>query len=455
MHSTLSAAAGMMRASLLGEDREFAGVGTDTRTLRPNELFVALDGPNFEGSRFVSTAEEKGAAGVVVADEQETSLTQLVVDDTRRALGSLGAAWRKSLPTRVAGLTGSNGKTTLKEMLSSILQRVASTLATEGNLNNEIGVPLTLCRMSEAHQFAVIEMGANHAGEIAYLTHLASPEVVALTNAGAAHLEGFGSIEGVAHAKGEILKGSPRPKCAVLNADDQYFDLWSDWAAASRVLSFGIDSPADFRATNIDAGPDGSRFTLTMPGDSIAVTLPLSGVHNVLNATAAAAMAFALDVTPTDIRQGLEAVRPVAGRLRQLRAPDGTVVFDDSYNANPNSVVAAAEFLAARPGPSWFVLGDMGELGDEASQRHAEVGAHMRSVGVDRLLATGPLARNAVEAFGSGARWFADIDGLTAELTSALSESSGASILIKGSRSAGMERVVEALCPTESTGGGV
>lgn len=453
MNSTLSVAAKMMRGTLLGDDREFAGIGTDTRTLRSGELFFALDGPNFKGSEFVTEAEQRAAAGVVVADRQPTSVAQIVVDDTRRALGSLGAAWRQTLSARVAGLTGSNGKTTLKEMLSSILRRVASTLATEGNLNNDIGVPLTLCRMNAEHQFAVIEMGANHAGEIAYLTHLASPEVVALTNAGAAHLEGFGSIEGVAHAKGEILKGSPRPRYAVLNADDPYFSLWKDWAAASTVLSFGVEKPADFRAANIDAGPEGSSFTLAMPDASIDVSLPLAGVHNVLNAAAAAAMARALDVTPDAIKEGLENVQAVAGRLRRISTEGGVTVFDDSYNANPNSVIAAAEFLAERPGECWFVLGDMGELGDDAPQGHADAGRHMRTVGVDRLLATGPLSKTAVAAFGTGGEWFADVDELVTTLQAELAGNSNVSVLVKGSRSAGMERVVQALCPANPNGG--
>lgn len=455
MVSTLTQAAAMMNGELHGADRSFAGVCTDTRTLKTDELFVALDGPNFRGLDFLPAAEEKHAAAAVIAGTANSALPNISVADTRAALGQLGAAWRQQMPARIVGLTGSNGKTTLKEMIASCLQLQAPTLSTDGNLNNEIGVPLMLSRLSPEHEYAVIEMGANHAGEIAYLTGLVAPHIVALTNAGAAHLEGFGSIEGVAHAKGEILAGSPAPEVAVLNADDRYFGLWQSMAGNSRVLSFAVNNPADVRASNVRPTAQGSAFTLTLPNGAIDIELSLSGPHNALNAAAAAAVAHALDVPLDTIRQGLNQVQPVSGRLRRVQAAvAGTTLFDDSYNANPASVTAAAEFLAAQDGEGWIVLGDMAELGDDAAALHTEVGSALRQAGVARLFATGELTQHAVDGFGHGACWFADIDELVAALETALATERPSNVLVKGSRSARMERVVAALSVTENAAGG-
>lgn len=455
MVSTLTQAAAMMNGELHGADRRFAGVSTDTRTLRSDELFVALDGPNYRGLDFLPAAEEKNAAAAVIAGAADSRLANISVADTREALGRLGAGWRQQMPARIVGLTGSNGKTTLKEMIASCLQLTAPTLSTDGNLNNEIGVPLMLSRLSPEHEYAVIEMGANHAGEIAYLTGLVAPHIVALTNAGAAHLEGFGSIEGVAHAKGEILAGSPAPEVAVLNADDRYFELWQSMAGKSRVLSFGVNNPADVRASDVRPTTQGLAFTLTLPSGAIDVELALSGSHNALNAAAAAAVAHALDIPLDTIRQGLNQVRPVAGRLRRVQAAEaGTTLFDDSYNANPASVGAAGEFLAAQDGEGWMVLGEMAELGDDAASLHSEVGAALRQAGVARLFATGDLMQHAVDGFGHGARWFADINELIEELEAALAAERPSNVLVKGSRSARMERVVTALSANEGAAGG-
>jgi len=437
-----------MQGELQGADRPFEGVSTDTRTIREGQLFFALQGPNFDGRDYVGTAREQGAAAAIVSTHVNDEATQILVDDAKAALGRFAAAWRQEHDTMVVGITGSNGKTTLKELIAACLRRQATTLATQGNLNNDIGMPLMLTRIDATHRYAVLEMGANHAGEIAYLASLASPDVVVITNAGAAHLEGFGSIDGVARAKGEILQDAKRPRAAVLNAEDPYFDYWASLVSDVDTLSFGFRDSADVRADDIVAGASGTNFTLHIADESVVVALPLVGVHNVRNACAAAAVAHALGVALDDIRAGLEDVSPVAGRLQPVRGVHGATLFDDSYNANPLSVIAAAEFLSALPGESWLVLGDMKELGDDASEMHREVGEAVRASGVNRLFAYGDLASSAVEGFGENARWYGSIDALVDELSEALT--ADVSVLVKGSRSMRMERVVDALREPEA-----
>lgn len=443
MIATLSQAAESMQGMLHGDDRVFGGVSTDTRTIRDGQLFFALQGPNFDGGDYVRVAKEAGAAGAVVGKQVNEDLAQIAVDDAKAALGRFGAAWRNDHDATVVGVTGSNGKTTVKELIAACLSRKAPTLATHGNLNNDIGMPLMLARINESHRYAVLEMGANHAGEIAYLTALASPDVVVISNAAAAHLEGFGSIDGVALAKGEILQGEKRPQVAVLNADDRYFDYWSSQVEDTRRISFGFDESADVRADNIVAAASNTTFTLHVADASIDVSLPLVGVHNVRNACAAAAVAYALEIGINDIGAALESVNPVSGRLQPLRGINDATLFDDSYNANPLSVFAAAEFLAALPGESWLVIGDMKELGDDAAELHREVGEAARTSGVNRLFAYGDLAASAAEGFGENASWFASIDALVDELCAEMN--SGVNILVKGSRSMRMERVVDVL----------
>jgi len=444
LESTLSQAAICMRGRLEGADDRFRGVSTDTRTLREGELFFALRGPNFDGAAFVAAAARERASAAVVPAALDADIPVIVVDDTLRALAALAADWRAQMPATVVGITGSNGKTTLKEMVASCLMLSAPTLPTEGNLNNEIGVPLMLARLDTAHRFAVIEMGANHAGEIARLTAMAKPAVVAITNAAPAHLEGFGSLDGVARAKSEILTGDVRPDRAVLNADDAYFDFWRSLVTDVEVYSFGLAPQADFRASDVYATAYGSAFTLHMPDAECQVELPLFGSHNVMHACAAAAIATSLGIGAEQIKRGLESAAPVAGRLQPVRCRTGDTLYDDSYNANPVSVVAAAKFLAAQPGRSCLVLGDMAELGGEAEELHAAVGRDLRKSGIARLAATGPLCRRTVEAFGEGGEWFADRAALIAFLERTLDGSSN--VLVKGSRSMGMEAVVRALC---------
>ena len=448
MIASLSAAAKSMNGVLHGEDRGFAGVSTDSRTLRDGELFFALQGPNFDGCDYLGAAKAVGAAGAVVPSLVGEDISQIKVEDTRKALGRFGAAWRSQHDATVIGVTGSNGKTTVKELIKACLEEQAPTLATQGNLNNDIGMPLMLARMQEKHRFAVLEMGANHAGEIAYLSSLANPNVVVITNAGAAHLEGFGSVDGVAHAKGEILQNAVRPEIAILNADDPYFDYWTSLVDDIRMLGFGLGSSADVRADGIATGVEQSKFSLKLPGNEVPICLPLAGIHNVRNACAAAAVAHALGVDATQIKKALEGVSPVGGRLQPLRGINGATLFDDSYNSNPLSVSVAADFLSRLSGESWLVLGDMKELGDDAAALHREAGEAARATGIDRLFALGDLSRNTVEGFGEHASWFGSIDALVDELSRSLSNS--VNVLVKGSRSMHMERVVDALREVEA-----
>lgn len=451
IEGTLAQAARTMRGTLSGADGYFSGASTDTRTIRAGELFFALQGPNFDGNRFVAVAADKDAAAAVVNALTGTTVPQILVNDARLAFGRLAADWRRHMPAKVIGITGSNGKTTLKELVRSCLSLTAKTLATEGNLNNDIGVPTMLSRLSAEYRFAVIEMGANHPGEIAYLAQITAADVVAITNAGPAHLEGFGSVDGVANAKGEILENPLRPACAVLNADDDYFSYWLSKVQDTEVITFGLTEDAMIRASDIEAADDGARFLLHLKQESIAVELPLAGRHNVVNACAAAAIVTALGLSADQIKAGLECVRPVAGRLRPIKTPAGFIIYDDSYNANPQSVIAAAGFVASQGQDAWLVLGDMGELGNATEALHASVGQAAKQLGVSRLLATGVLTRHTVSAFGAGGQWFGSVDELVDELRRTLKP--GYRVLVKGSRSARMERVVEALhAPAEAAG---
>jgi len=448
MNSTLASAADAMQGVLHGDDRSFAGVSTDTRSVKSGELFFALTGPNFDGGEFVAQANAKGAAGAVVAAPVAEDIAQIAVDDTRLALGRLGANWRQQQSATVVGVTGSNGKTTLKEMIAACLAQAAPTIATAGNLNNDIGMPLMLLRIESSHDFAVLEMGANHGGEIAYLTSLALPDVVVITNAGASHLEGFGSLTGVAHGKGEILQGKPRPKIAILNADDDFYDYWVSLVDDVEVLSFGLSDNADIFATKIHAGRDNSQFLLHLPDAQIEIQLPLVGLHNVRNACAAAAVATGLGVSAAQIKAALESILPVNGRLQPVAGLHGATLYDDSYNANPVSVMAAGEFVAELDGENWMILGDMGELGDDANELHGQVGSALHAKGIDRLFAVGELSKTTVAAFGEQGEWFENIDDLLNRVTNALT--TDVNVLVKGSRSARMERVVAAIRAPET-----
>lgn len=443
IEGSLAAAAHIMNGTLLGADRSYAGVSTDTRMLGQDELFFALQGPNFDGGAFVSAAAERSAAAAVLCEAVDVDIPQITVDDTKLALGTLAASWRQRMPAKVIGITGSNGKTTVKAILANCLSLSAETLATRGNLNNDVGMPLTLLSLSESHRYAIIEMGANHPGEIAYLTSLSRPDVVMITNAAPAHLEGFGDLDGVASAKGEILQGDVSPVFVVLNADDPYFAYWNSLLSGDTVISFGIEANASVFATDVEAEGDLMIFNLHIHAEEIPIRLPLAGMHNVSNACAAAAVLHGLGMDSKQIRQGLESVQAVSGRLQPVERITSVTVYDDSYNANPQSVIAAAEFLAAQPGHNWLVLGDMGELGEDEVLLHKAVGRAAKRLGIDRILATGKLSKNTVKTFGNGAQWYENIDGLVEELQRTATEDTN--ILIKGSRFMEMERVVEAL----------
>ena len=435
-----------------GVDGVFATVGTDSRRLPADALFVALSGPNFDGHDFIAAARQQGARAALVSRWVTTDpLPQLRVADTRLALGRLAASWRTRFTGPLIALTGSNGKTTLKEMLAAILRRRGSTLATEGNLNNDIGVPLTLLRLNAEHGYAVIEMGANHHGEIAYLTGLARPDVAIVNNAGPCHLEGFGDVAGVARAKGEIFQGLSATGVAIVNRDDPHADDWIGLNPGRRIVDFGLDRPAAVSARILDAATN--RFRLIVPAGETEIRLPLPGRHNIRNALAAAAGALAAGATLDDIRRGLESLRDVGGRLQRLRGQHGGTVIHDAYNANPASLAAALHTVGAGPGRKWLVLGDMRELGPVASELHAQSGRETRTTGFERLYALGEHSRAASAAFGEGGRHFTDLEALVDALSRDLEHhAEPPTILIKGSRGMRMERVVTVLVEPEETG---
>ncbi len=437
---SLRETATVLDAHLRGDDAVFTGVGTDTRKLRHGDLFFALRGPRFDGHLFLSEAVAAGAAGAVISRAIDTPLPTLQVEDTRVALGRLAAHWRGRFDFPVIAVTGSNGKTTVKNMIAAIMGASGPGCATEGNLNNDIGVPLTLLRLRAEHRFAVVEMGMNHRGEIAYLTHLARPNVAVITNAGAAHLEGLGSVEAVARAKGEIFGGLASDGVAVINADDDYAGLWRELAAPRRCITFGLDAKADVSA-QYTSGADGSTIQLTTEAGEVEMKLPLLGKHNVMNAVAAASASLAAGASLADIRQGLEKLRAASGRLEIKHGINGARILDDTYNANPASVAAGLQVLRESGGERVLVLGDMAELGESAQEIHRRVGEMARRVGVQRLLTVGTLSAAAADAFGKGARHFASQEECADALLDLLH--GGMTVLVKGSRSMHMERVVQ------------
>lgn len=425
-----------------GADASFRSVGTDTRSLEPGALYVALRGERFDGHDFIAQAEDRGAAAALVARPVATRLPTVTVADTRLALGQLARYWRGRFAIPVIGVTGSNGKTTVKNMLAAILVEHGATLATAGNLNNDIGMPLTLLNLRATHRFAVIEMGMNHPGEIDYLTHICRPTVALITNAAPAHLAGLGSVGGVAQAKGEIFAGLTDDGTAIVNADDAFCDFWRGLAAPRKVLSFGMNNAATVRA-EYKAIPGAANVRIRTPDGDIAVALKLVGRQNALNAAAAVCAARSVGANASQIRAGLASLLPTPGRLEIKRGSTGATIIDDTYNANPASVAAALDVLAEFPGERVAVLGDMGELGESALSAHGDIGRKARDVGVVRLFAVGVLGKETVKAFGAGARHFADRQALTDALKTTLR--SDVTVLVKGSRSAGMEAVVAAL----------
>ena len=447
MRRTLADVAAVTGGRLVGQDAHFISVSTDTRTLESGALFVALRGPNFDGGEFMAAAATRGANGALVMRASSASIGQIVVPDTLQALQKIALDWRDGFDLPVVAVAGSNGKTTTKEMIASILGRTGACLSTRGNLNNHIGVPLTLMRLDASHRSAVIEMGANRIGDVAQLMRWIRPKVAVLTNAGAEHLEGFGDLDGVAQGEGEAFSSLGAAGTAVINADDAYAAYWRDIARGSKVLTFGIRAPADFSAREpvqtIEAGQFATRFLLITPDGERELLLRVGGSHNLVNALAAAAAARAAGASLDDIVSGLEEFRAVAGRLQLKAGVRNSWIIDDSYNANPSSVRAGLDVLRSVGGATWLVLGDMAELGEHAVQSHVQIGEYARECGVQRLFAVGPESSRAAESFGAGAEWFPDAESLIRRLTSEVG--SGVTLLIKGSRVNRLERVVQAL----------
>jgi UDP-N-acetylmuramoyl-tripeptide--D-alanyl-D-alanine ligase len=446
-------------AGTRGGDVLINGVSSDSRKIMQGDLFVALRGEHFDGYLFVATAAQAGAvAALVNADSYQERLASgkeqeagpepgiplLLVDDTRLALGRLAAWWRRQFDIPVVAITGSNGKTTVKEMLAGILRVAADSadavLATRGNLNNDIGMPLTLLRMNATHRYAVIEMGMNHPGEIDYLTRIAAPDVALINNASGAHLAGLGSVEAVARAKGEIFAGLQHHGTAVINSDDKHARLWRELAGAHPLLEFGLNSDADVTGTWHPLG-DGLRLDVTVPQGMFAADLQVPGEHNARNALAATAAATVLNIPLETIAAGLEKFTGVPGRLQRKVALHGATLIDDTYNANPASLRAAISVLAQAGGKRIVVMGDMGELGDDAEILHAGIGAEARRAGIEKFYALGTLSASAAREFGNGAQHFMRIEDLQDALEKELNANT--TVLVKGSRFMKMERVVE------------
>jgi UDP-N-acetylmuramoyl-tripeptide--D-alanyl-D-alanine ligase len=439
---------------LHGADVLIDAVATDTRTLDASDgraaLYVALKGERFDGHDHVANAAEAGARALLVAREVDSVLPQAVVADTERALAAFAAAMQHARKARVIAITGSNGKTSVKSLLLSILQRVGVAYANPGNRNNEIGLPLAVLDAPEDAQFAIYEMGAGKPGDIAYLTAIARPDVALVNNIAPAHLERMGSLLGVADTKAAIYDALPSGGVAVINADDAFAPYFAERAHGHRLIRFGLEASADITARDIVLDADAARFRMVTPQGDRDIELALPGRHNVLNALAAAALALGVDASLDAIGEGLAAARAVAGRLVTHHLPNGVVLIDDSYNANPGSLNAAIDTLAAASmskagGESWLVLGDMRELGDDEVALHAEAGRRAKSAGIARLYAFGPLSAAAAEAFGAGGEHFDSHAALAEALRAALKPD--VRVLVKGSRGSAMDRIVSALLP--------
>jgi UDP-N-acetylmuramoyl-tripeptide--D-alanyl-D-alanine ligase len=446
----LSEAARALQLAPPARDAAFARVNTDSRALAAGDLFVALAGERFDGHSFAKQALEQGASGVLVSRDLGLD-AQIVAADSKLALGALAKFWRAKFSLPLIAVTGSNGKTTVTQMLASILTTHAGENAfhTQGNFNNDIGLPLTLLRLREHHQVGVVELGMNHPGEIAYLADIARPTVALVNNAQREHQEFMKSVADVAAENGSVFSSLPEDGIAVINADDEFAGFWRKAVRSREVIDFGLKMSADVTA-KVEAAQFGSHLELMTPRGNAEVVLRIPGAHNVLNACAAAACALAADVPLSSVAAGLSAFLPYKGRLQKKVATSGAVVIDDSYNANPDSVRAAIDVLAACGGERVLVLGRMGEVGDEGPKYHEEVGAYARERGILELLAFGEETAPAVAAFGAGAGRFARIEDLNA---AALARSRpGVTFLVKGSRSARMERVVAALTGEQEIG---
>lgn len=452
MRGSLAQLTASIAGSRMTRDASFEGVSTDSRSVPAGALFVALRGETFDAHDFLDQVAAKNVAAVVVDRLPENfPLPALVVPDTLAALGRIGNAWRSQFAMPVIGVTGSNGKTTVKEMIAAILAAAFgedARLATQGNLNNEIGVPLTVMRLTPAHRAAVVELGMNHPGEIARLAAIAAPTVALVNNAQREHQEFMHTVEAVARENGSVFAALPADGVAVFPGDDAYTALWRTLAAGKDVLTFGLSDACDVRAT-YTPNSFGSELAITSPAAQFSIRLAAAGEHNVRNALAACACALAAGVPVDAIVRGLEAFAPVSGRLQRKQAAVGATVIDDSYNANPDSVRAAIDVLAQSAAPRILVLGDMGEVGTQGPEFHEEIGAYAASRGIETVLVTGALTRHMTSA---GAQHFEQFDDLLAALDKQLGSKSDATVLVKGSRFMKMERVVQHLVLTQNTG---
>ncbi len=428
-------------------DARITRINTDSRTIAQGDLYVALRGERFDGHDFIDDVARKGAVAAVVSEVRDDALPQLRVDDTRAALGLIARMNRRQFGGPLIAITGSAGKTTTKEMLAAILSQCGSTVATQGNLNNEIGVPLTLLRIAPEHRYAIIEMGAARKGDIAYLCRFAEPNIAVLTSVLPAHLEGFGDIDTIAKTKGEIFAGLRAHGTGVINIDSEYAPLWRELAGERRLLTFGLNNAAMVTARDIQRTANGTRFELQGPAGNAVIDLQLLGLHNVRNALAAAAAAIAAGAPLAAIKSGLQSVQAVPGRLQARAGRGDEIVIDDSYNANPGAVKAAIDVLADYPQPRRLILGNMAELGADAERLHLDVAAYAAERGIEELWCVGPFASQQVQQFLRGAKHARALAfEHNAALIAALSQHEvPATTLVKGSRSAGLETVVAAI----------
>ncbi|MGK0297288.1 MAG: UDP-N-acetylmuramoyl-tripeptide--D-alanyl-D-alanine ligase [Gammaproteobacteria bacterium] len=442
----MSQAAEALKGKYTGNDVIFNGCSTDTRTIEEGNLFIALNGNHFDGHSFIRSARENGAsAAMVEIASDNNNLPLLLIKDTTHAMGLLASYWRDEFDIPVFAITGSNGKTTVKEMVASILGLNATVLSTQGNMNNHIGVPLTLFKLDNKHEYAVIEMGANHPGEIGLLSKLAKPSIALITQCAPAHLEGFGSVDGVARAKAEIFSGLSENGVAVVNADDDFANFWKKIASNYKQISFGLESEADITASDItfDTATGHTKFNIHFPEKSISTSIRFSGIHNVLNSIAAAACCIAAGISIDDIKKGLECISPVKGRMQLITTSNGIRIFNDTYNANPASLKAGLQVLSNYSGNRWLILGDMGELGNDSAEHHRLAGELAREYGVQRLFTLGEFSKYIVEGFGSGSLLFLSSDDLISTVLRDLVNDT--TILVKGSRAMGMEKIVDSL----------
>lgn len=455
----LSRIAQAVNGRLVGADLTVDAWATDTRRLDADasaaSLFVALKGENFDGNDYVAQAAARGASAALVSRQTDVSIPQIVVADTERALAALAASVQRTRATKVLAVTGSNGKTSVKALTFAILEAAVAAqgmpgraYTTPGNRNNEIGLPLAVLDAPEAALYAIYEMGAGKPGDIAYLTDIVRPDVALVNNIAPAHIERMGSLLGIADTKAAIYDALPADGVAAINADDAFAPYFAERAHGHRLIRFALDANADVTARDVVLDAEGARFVLVAPQGEAPIALAMPGRHNVLNALAAASLALGAGIGLAVIAAGLNAARPVAGRLNIHRLANGAMLIDDSYNANPGSLNAAIDTLATGGGERWLVLGDMRELGDDAASLHAEVGRRAKASGIARLYALGEFSASAADAFGEDGRGFADHAALADALRADIAAHANADtlrLLIKGSRGSAMDRIVDAL----------